>query len=620
MNREEEFFFDILVVGGGHAGIEAASISAQLGMKVAIVTMPGVSLASTPCNPSVGGVGKGQVVREIDYLGGMMGKLADRVGIHYKTLNESRGYAVRSTRVQIDKHRYSQEAEKELSKINGLQIIRAIIVKVEKTGNRFGVWGQDGAVYQSKKVIMTTGTFLAGRLHTGERQERGGRQGHFASLGAREIFDNIETLPVRFKTGTPPRLAKKSINFSKLQEQPSDFSSKTFHWSNAPQDRACPQVSCFMTRTNRETLSIIRKNQNRSPLFNGQIKGVGPRYCPSIEDKAFRYPERDEHHIFLEPEGLDLESVYPSGLSTSLPEDVQMEFFKTIPGLEECTFLSCGYSVEYDVIDTSKLTQGLEYRDFSGLYFAGQVNGTSGYEEAAAQGLVAGINACFSLMDRGLFSLDRSESYIGVLIDDLISHKRDEPYRLFTARNENRLYVREDNTFLRMAKYREQLNLQTGLDRQLKLLQDEYILLTEVVSSHVFKRRADNKYFSPEEWDNFSGGGVNFGDAMRSQKTKAKEFLREKLHLAGLSFHDQVVETVAISEIYQGYIKRSQRVLKHQRALDKASLNREFLLNSKNISFECRERIRKNAPENFGQLRKIEGIRPATLAYVSSRL
>ena len=367
-------------------------------------------------------------------------------------------------------------------------------------------------------------------------------------------------------------------------------------------------------------MGIIRAGRERSPLFNGQIKGVGPRYCPSIEDKAYRYPDRNTHHIFLEPEGLQLTTIYPSGVSTSLPRETQEEFLRTIPGLERCRVAVHGYAVEYDVVNTAKLTMGLEYRDIPGLYFAGQINGTSGYEEAAAQGLVAGINACRALEGGELFILERSESYIGVMIDDLVGEARDEPYRLFTARNENRLYVREDNSFLRMAKYRRQLGLGGKLDAHLQDLLEEHRMLVDLVANYVFKEKTYGESFRAKGLGNFMGGGIGFADLIKRAKGDAVGTLREALAAGGLRFRDQVVETVAIGEVYQGYIDRSDRELRHQRSLDRVRINMDSLLDSTNISFECRERIRARMPETFGQLRRIEGIRPATLAYVSSRL
>ncbi|MCY4643641.1 MAG: tRNA uridine-5-carboxymethylaminomethyl(34) synthesis enzyme MnmG [Bacteriovoracales bacterium] len=613
--------FDILVVGGGHAGIEAAHIAAQFGLEVGLLSMPGVPLGSTPCNPSIGGVGKGQVVREIDTLGGLMGKIADRSAIHYRTLNESKGYALRSTRVQIDRKRYEKVAEEELAKTGGLSIIRVRVERIERDQGLFCVRGE-GRSYPAKKLIVTAGTFLAGRLHLGNEQRDGGRMGHPASLGMGNLFGEVETLPLKFKTGTPPRIERSSIDFSSLREQPSDSKSGTFHWKNEKAKRSCPQRSCFITATNAKTLKIIRDHRAESPLFNGQIQGIGPRYCPSIEDKAYRYPERNTHHIFLEPEGLESKAVYPSGISTSLPKDVQLSFLKTIEGLESVEVLAYGYAVEYDVVNTAKLDLSLEYREIPGLYFAGQVNGTSGYEEAAAQGLVAGINAAHSLLGRKPFRIRRDASYVGVLIDDLVGQKRDEPYRLFTARNENRLYVREDNTFLRMAPYRMGLGLKEDLDTRLKALLEEHEILTDLLDHYVFREKTHGELFRALGLgvQGFSGGGVRLASLVKNPKSDAMNILHKTLERSGLSFSHEVAETVVIGEIYRGYIEKSHREWARQRNLDYAPLKIDALLDSHNISFECKQRIRKAKPETFAQLKKIEGIRPATLATISGRL
>ncbi|MDD4975492.1 MAG: tRNA uridine-5-carboxymethylaminomethyl(34) synthesis enzyme MnmG, partial [Bacteriovorax sp.] len=427
--------FDILIIGGGHAGSEAAWIAAQFDLQIALISSSNASLASAPCNPAIGGVGKGQVVREIDALGGLMGILADKAGIQFRTLNESKGFAVQSTRVQIDKDLYTKSAEVLLGQLENLSIIREMVLKVERQIDSFIVTTTCNNTYTARKIIVTTGTFLNGKLHTGEEQRTGGRVDCERSVGLNDLFQEIKTLPNRFKTGTPPRLDKKTIDYSKMEPQESDSGTRNFHALNAPFIRESVQVCCYLTKTNAQTLAIIRANKERSPIFNGQIKGVGPRYCPSIEDKAFRYTEKDVHHVFIEPEGLDLDTIYPNGVSTSLPKDVQESFVQTISGLENAKILIHGYAVEYDVVDTSQLSRAMEYSSIPGLYFAGQVCGTSGYEEAAGQGIMAGINASLAVMQREPLVLDRSDSYIGVMIVGLVTSKRDEPYRLFTSRS-----------------------------------------------------------------------------------------------------------------------------------------------------------------------------------------
>jgi tRNA uridine 5-carboxymethylaminomethyl modification enzyme len=339
--------FDIAIIGGGHAGSEAAWISSEFKLQVALISGPAASLASTPCNPAIGGVGKGQVVREIDALGGMMGIVADKAGIQFRTLNESKGFAVQSTRVQVDKELYTKYAEELLRARENISILREMVLSVKREGDKFFIKTQSGSEIIAKKVIITTGTFLNGKLHTGEEQKAGGRVECAQSPGLNDLFSEIKTMPNRFKTGTPPRIDKKTIDFSKMEPQESDPTTRNFHSLGNSFERNSKQVPCFLTRTNSETLSIIRANKERSPIFNGQIKGVGPRYCPSIEDKAFRYTEKDVHHVFVEPEGLDLETIYPNGISTSLPKDVQESFIQTISGLENAKILIHGYAVEY---------------------------------------------------------------------------------------------------------------------------------------------------------------------------------------------------------------------------------------------------------------------------------
>jgi tRNA uridine 5-carboxymethylaminomethyl modification enzyme len=388
--------FDILIIGGGHAGIEAANIASQFQLKVAIVTMPGVALGSAPCNPSVGGVGKGQVVRELDALGGIMGLLADKAGIQFRMLNDSKGFAVQSTRVQIDKDRYSLAAEEHISHISNISVFREKVVSVIQEDDNFTVVTTNRS-YRTKKLVVTVGTFLNGKLHTGTEQRSGGRVDCDPSSSLEDLFAKITTTPQRFKTGTPPRIHKDTIDYSKLEEQPSDSSVRNFHCLNSPYSRTLQQVSCYLARTNSETMEIIRASKDKSPMFNGQIRGVGARYCPSIEDKAHRYPDKNIHHVFVEPEGLDLDTMYPSGISSSLPREVQEDYVRSICGLESAEILVYGYAVEYDVVDTTTLSMTLEHNEIRNLYFAGQVNGTSGYEEAAGQGFIAGANAALKL-------------------------------------------------------------------------------------------------------------------------------------------------------------------------------------------------------------------------------
>jgi len=612
--------FDILIIGGGHAGSEAAWIASQFGLSVALVSSPNATLASAPCNPAIGGVGKGQVVREIDALGGLMGILADKAGIQYRTLNESKGFAVQSTRVQVDKERYTQNAEALLNQVENLSILREMVLSVERRDDLFLVTTTEANVYSAKKIVVTTGTFLNGKLHTGEEQTAGGRVDCERSVGLNDLFQEIKTLPNRFKTGTPPRLDKNSIDYSKLDPQESDSGTRNFHSLNSSFERESRQVSCYLTKTNSQTLSIIRANKERSPIFNGQIKGVGPRYCPSIEDKAFRYTEKDVHHVFIEPEGLDLDTIYPNGVSTSLPKDVQESFIRTIAGLENVKILVHGYAVEYDVVDTSQLSRAMEYNSVPGLYFAGQVCGTSGYEEAAGQGIIAGINASLAVLKREPLILDRNDSYIGVMIEDLVTNKRDEPYRLFTARSENRLYVREDNTVARMRKYRRELGLFAKLDQYQEDFLEEAELLAKLVdSTMIYSTEETRNYFKEHSYGPLDIN-ISFKELLKRPDNSPVVVLDRETKRLGITFSLDVVRMVAISVKYEGYIDRAVIEAEKINRLGKKQLNWESLAESKNISFECKLRIKTVRPETFAQLQRIEGIRPATLAYVAGNI
>jgi tRNA uridine 5-carboxymethylaminomethyl modification enzyme len=611
--------FDITIVGGGHAGIEAAYIASQFGLNVSIITMPGIGLGSAPCNPSVGGVGKGQVVRELDALGGLMGILTDLAGIQFRTLNDSKGFAVQSTRVQIDKDLYSQKAEDIISKISNITVLREKVESIDKNSDSFDI-RTDRSIYKSKKIIMTVGTFLNGKLHTGSIQEVGGRIGCESSKSLNSLFSQIKTIPYRFKTGTPPRINKSSINYSKLEEQPSDDTVRNFHCLHDPYTRSVHQVSCYLAKTNLNTMEIIRSNKEKSPMFNGQIKGVGARYCPSIEDKAFRYPDKNTHHVFIEPEGLNLDTMYPSGISSSLPREVQTEYVRSIEGLEQAEIKIYGYAVEYDVIDTTDLRQTLEHIEIDGLYFAGQVNGTSGYEEAAGQGFIAGANAALKFLKLDPLILNRHESYIGVMIEDLTSNTRDEPYRLFTARSENRLFIREDNSLLRMYPYRAQFMLNKEID----IYQRSFISSFEEVSEFC------DVTMIPEDSSllvDFSGSSdlqklnkrMSVSDLLRQAWLNPIVALEKIFNHYGIKVSLDLVRVVAITKKYDGYIKRSESQHEKLKKMDSTLIDWKAISESGNISFECKQRIAKIRPDTFGQLKLIEGIRPATLAVVAAR-
>jgi tRNA uridine 5-carboxymethylaminomethyl modification enzyme len=608
--------FDIIIVGGGHAGVEAAHIASQFeNLKVGILTLPGIGLASAPCNPSIGGVGKGQVVRELDALGGVIGKLADRSGLQFRVLNESKGYAVQSTRIQIDKVRYSQNAEKEINSIPNINVLRGKVINIGKEESGFTLFTENDSFF-AKKIIITVGTFLNGKMHTGSDQSVGGRISCESSNSLADFFSNIKTVAARFKTGTPARLNIDSIDYSVLTEQPSDDDVETFHVLHGTKDRFIEQKSCYIAYTNEKTMKVIRDNRESSPLFNGQIKGVGARYCPSIEDKAYRYPDKDIHHVFIEPESHDLNTVYPSGISSSLPREIQQEMIESINGLESVKIEEYGYAVEYDVIDTTQLNYSLEYKDMPGLYFAGQVNGTSGYEEAAGQGYIAGVNAALDLIGKKQLVLSRNDSYIGVMIEDLISNVRDEPYRLFTARSENRLYIREDNTITRMNKYRAQLGIVKDIDIYNNKFEDDYITYMNILN---------DTYIS--ESDQFL---VNIGlnvprrmtlsEVIKQSSLNPIATLSDYLKYCSLFVDERLVRCLAISIKYDGYINKAKELNYKLSKMDKLDIKWEAIVSSENISFECKQRIQKIKPTSFGQLKLIDGIRPATLAAVAGTI